>query len=144
MIVFDTDLLTLLQSETGDAHQLLRDRLLDASQSDFVCVTIVSFEEQCRGWLSWIAAAKKIEDQVVRYKKLHQFHEDFKKRIIVDFDELSAREFQQLRTKKIRVGTMDLKIAAIALAKGATLLSRNLKDFRKIPGLVVEDWTRPL
>ena len=36
---------------------------------------------------------------------------------------------------------MDLKIAAIVLANGATLLSRNLSDFRKVPGLKVEDWT---
>jgi tRNA(fMet)-specific endonuclease VapC len=42
---------------------------------------------------------------------------------------------------KIRIGTMDLKIAAIALAHGATLLSRNLVDFKKVPGLTVEDWT---
>jgi tRNA(fMet)-specific endonuclease VapC len=35
---------------------------------------------------------------------------------------------------------MDLKIAAIALFNNATLLSRNLKDFRKVPDLNVEDW----
>jgi len=36
---------------------------------------------------------------------------------------------------------MDLKIAAIVLVHGAKLLSRNLKDFRQIPNLDVEDWT---
>jgi tRNA(fMet)-specific endonuclease VapC len=35
---------------------------------------------------------------------------------------------------------MDLRIAAIALAHDALLLSRNLKDFRKVPGLCVDDW----
>lgn len=36
---------------------------------------------------------------------------------------------------------MDLRIASIALASAATLLSRNLRDFRQIRGLSVEDWT---
>jgi predicted nucleic acid-binding protein len=40
-----------------------------------------------------------------------------------------------------RIGTMDLKIAAIVLSKGDTLLSRNLSEFGRISGLKVEDWT---
>jgi tRNA(fMet)-specific endonuclease VapC len=37
---------------------------------------------------------------------------------------------------------MDLKIAAIVLAQDATLLTRNLPDFRKVPRLKIADWTR--
>jgi tRNA(fMet)-specific endonuclease VapC len=46
----------------------------------------------------------------------------------------------RLRTARIRIGTQDLKIASIALADNATLLSANLVDFRQVPGLDVEDW----
>lgn len=35
---------------------------------------------------------------------------------------------------------MDLKIVAIALVQDALLLSSNLRDFRQVPGLRVEDW----
>ncbi len=42
---------------------------------------------------------------------------------------------------KLRIGTMDLRIAAIAIAQDALLLSKNLTDFRTVPGLSVEDWT---
>lgn len=35
---------------------------------------------------------------------------------------------------------MDLRIASIVLANGATLLSRNLRDFDRVPGLRVENW----
>ena len=48
--------------------------------------------------------------------------------------------FEQLSKDRLRVGTADLKIASIALAQNATLLSRNLRDFQRIPNLNVEDW----
>jgi tRNA(fMet)-specific endonuclease VapC len=60
---------------------------------------------------------------------------------VLEFSERAATEFQRLRKLGIRVGTMDLKIAAIVLAIGAKLLSRNLADFRQIPNCDVEDWT---
>ena len=59
---------------------------------------------------------------------------------MLDFNNHAAMQFEQLQKQHIRIGTMDLKIAAIAIANNATLLSRNLKDFSKVPGLKVEDW----
>lgn len=59
----------------------------------------------------------------------------------IDFDSLAATEFSNLLSQRIRLGAMDLRIAAIALARGLTILSRNLRDFRKVPNLLVEDWT---
>ncbi|MEO5802504.1 MAG: type II toxin-antitoxin system VapC family toxin, partial [Verrucomicrobiota bacterium] len=40
----------------------------------------------------------------------------------------------------VRIGSMDLKIACIALAHDATLLTRNVNDFSQVPGLRVENW----
>lgn len=45
-----------------------------------------------------------------------------------------------MRAERVRIGTMDLRIASIVLAHHATLLSRNLRDFRLVPGLRVENW----
>ena len=45
-----------------------------------------------------------------------------------------------LRAQRIRVGTMDLRIASIALSLGATVLTRNLADFQQVPGLLAENW----
>ncbi len=42
---------------------------------------------------------------------------------------------------KVRIGTKDLRIAAITLVSNATLLTRNMRDFGKVPGLRFEDWT---
>ena len=58
---------------------------------------------------------------------------------MLDFDERAAQRFLELRRSRVRLGSMDLKIAAIAISRGGTLLSRNLTDFRRIPGLSVED-----
>jgi tRNA(fMet)-specific endonuclease VapC len=37
---------------------------------------------------------------------------------------------------------MDLRVAAVALTLKATVLTRNLRDFEKVPGLIVEDWSK--
>ena len=57
--------------------------------------------------------------------------EDFQTRPVLDFDEPAVTEHQQLTKKKVRIGAMDLKIAAIALANDAVLVSRNLADFAR-------------
>ena len=59
---------------------------------------------------------------------------------MLPWDTDTADIFQELRKQRIRIGTMDLKIASIVLAYNATLLSRNLRDFQQVPGLRVEDW----
>jgi tRNA(fMet)-specific endonuclease VapC len=57
------------------------------------------------------------------------------------YDDFSAKIFADMRKSKVRIGTMDLRIASIALAQGFTILTRNLVDFEKVPNLKVEDWT---
>jgi tRNA(fMet)-specific endonuclease VapC len=52
----------------------------------------------------------------------------------------AATRFAALRKSRLRVGTQDLKIAAIALEHDALLLSANLRDFEQVPGLSVENW----
>jgi tRNA(fMet)-specific endonuclease VapC len=104
-------------------------------------VSIITYEEQMRGWLAYAARARTTERQVEAYRRLRRHVERFRTIPLLDFDEQAAVEFERLRAARIRIGTMDLKIAAIALAHDATLLSRNLVDFRKVPGLQVEDWT---
>ena len=58
-----------------------------------------------------------------------------------DSNRSAAAEFERMLRLKLRIGTMDLRIAAIAIAQDALLLSKNLTDFRKVPGLSVGDWT---
>lgn len=104
-------------------------------------VTIISFEEQMRGWLAYLARARTVPRQVEAYARLRRMVENYRYIPILDFDSAAAAEFQRLTRSRVRIGGMDLKIAAIVLARGATLVTRNTSDFRQVPGLNVADWT---
>lgn len=78
---------------------------------------------------------------VSAYSRLELHIKTFEGIPLLSFDSRAADHFEQLQRAKIRVGTMDLKIASIALANEATVLTRNLSHFGKVPGLLVEDWS---
>ena len=109
---------------------------------DKIATSIITFEEQMRGWMAFIAKATSIEKQISAYEKLARFLESYRYIPIIQFDEKAGEVFQDLKSRKIRVGTMDLKIASIAISQNALLISRNLSDYLQIPNLRVEDWTR--
>ena len=139
MILLDTDHINVLQTAEGPAYESFVEKLTAAPDQDLV-TTVITLEEQMRGWLALINRARDTERQVPPYERLASMVEFFCQWTILPFDERAAEEFEQLRRQKIRIGTMDLKIAAIALVQEATVLSANLRDFRQVPHLRVEDW----
>jgi tRNA(fMet)-specific endonuclease VapC len=91
--------------------------------------------------LSVLAQSRSLDEQVEAYRRLKRLLGNYLKIEVLEFDARAAAEFQRLRRLRLKVGVMDMKIAAIALAHDATVLTRNLKDFSRVPGLRVEDWT---
>lgn len=59
---------------------------------------------------------------------------------IVTFSEAAIRRYNALLAMKLNIGKMDLRIAAIALEENATVITRNLRDFGRVPGLACENW----
>jgi tRNA(fMet)-specific endonuclease VapC len=108
-----------------------------------VMTTVISYKEQMRGWMAHIAQARSMAHQIRAYGRLLSHLKNYRRIPVLGFDEAAAIEFQWLRRRHRRLGTMDLKIAAIGLSHEAMLLSRNLGDFCQIPNLQVEDWTSP-
>lgn len=94
-----------------------------------------------RGWLAFISKCKTIDKQIYAYERFHRSLETYRDSQVLDFDQKAADIFKKLKADKVRIGTMDLKIASIALANDAILVSRNLADFEQVPKLRVQDWT---
>ena len=94
-----------------------------------------------RGWLSVVASARDSNREIKAYRDLQLSLKFFQDVQILEYDQVAKDEFTKLQKLRIRIGTMDLKIAAIAIARNAQLLSRNLKDFQKVAGLMVKDAT---
>lgn len=140
MFLLDTDHITILQRRTPVLVARLRARMDQYPVNEFF-VSIVSFHEQVLGWNSYLARARTGNDVVRAYAMFDVVLTEFAKAHPLLFDQAAERVFQSLRNEHVRVGTLDLRIAAIALSRGLTVLTRNLADFRKVPGLSVEDWT---
>jgi tRNA(fMet)-specific endonuclease VapC len=95
-----------------------------------------------RGWLAVISRVRNQPREVVAYQRLQSLVRFFNEIPVLDYTEAVAVQFDDLKRSRLRVGSMDLKIAAIALSRDGLLLSSNLKDFQGVPNLRIEDWTK--
>jgi tRNA(fMet)-specific endonuclease VapC len=141
VVILDTDHLTVIQRRAEPAYSRLRGRLSKVSPNT-IQTTIISFEEQMRGWLSLIARLRNKSTEVGAYQRLMTLLRFFNEIAVLDYTDSVAAQFEDLRRSKLRVGSMDLKIASITLSHDGLLLSSNLRDFSQVPELRVEDWTK--
>lgn len=106
-----------------------------------VAATIISAEEQLRGWLAQIHRAHSDPHAAIpAYDRLQRRLEFYASWLVLPWDEASADLFLALRSQRVRIGPMDLKIACIAITRDATLLSRNKNDFSRVLGLRFDNW----
>ena len=141
MVVLDTDHVSLLERRATSAEGRRLAARLDPIPATDQATTVVSYEEQLRGWLAMLAKARNMAQQIDAYRRLKKQLENYCRIVVLEFDEAAATIFQRLAKARSKVGVMDLKIAAIVLAHDATLLTRNSADFRRVPNLKFEDWT---
>ena len=136
LYILDSDHLSLYQR----GHVSLGQRLIMVP-SDQIAITVISVEELIRGRLAQIRKATKPQERVDAYywfMRTVEFLRDF---IVLGYDAQAEACFQSLLAQKIRIGTQDLKIAAIALSQEATLLTRNQQDFERVTGLTIDNWS---
>jgi tRNA(fMet)-specific endonuclease VapC len=138
--LLDTDHISFLQKRRGPEYAALIARTALHSPADFA-FAIVSFHEQVLGGHALLNRASTAAHLIRGYAFLLEILQSYITTPVLPFDAAAAGVFDGLQAQKIRVATMDLRIAAIALSQGLTLLTRNTRDFGRVPGLITEDWT---
>ena len=134
--LLDTDHITLQER----AHPGVLARLRQ-EPSETLAVSIVTVEESLRGRLALLGRSLPAPRLVAAYRNFHAAVRFFEAVAIVPFDLHCAERAQALRDQRLRVGTLDLRIAATALVHDCTLITRNQQDFSRVPGLHLEDWS---
>jgi tRNA(fMet)-specific endonuclease VapC len=134
--ILDTDHVSLFQRQDSAVIQRMQ-----STPIQLLGTTIVTYEEQVKGRLNVINRASNDATLMFAYKKLHQTLDFFADAQVFDFTEAAVEKYNQLLKQKIRVGTQDLRIAAIVLSIDGILATRNWKDFQRVPGLKIEDWS---
>jgi tRNA(fMet)-specific endonuclease VapC len=133
--VFDTDHLSLY----GRNHPKIIENILAAKVQ--LTTTAINVEEQLRGRLAQIAEAKDGRTKSIAYRFLVDTVMLLSEFTVLQYDAKSDDIYQSLKAQRVRIGTQDLRIASIVLACDDVLLTRNLQDFEKVPGLKIENWS---
>ncbi len=142
LYILDTDHVSLLQNR----HPILIQRI-SQNKPESLAVTVITLEEKIKGWLKAInnrnnEPLKSNSKLIWAYKGLADEIEFFKNIQLLAFDNPAYEIYQFLVLQKLkRIGTQDLRIAAITLSVNGILVTRNWTDFGQVPDLLLEDWT---
>lgn len=136
LYLLDTDTLSLLQQRHPAVSRRYR-----ATPRRAVAVAVITVQEQLMGWYGRLPRAKRPDEIAWAYEYLTRAIRFLTRMNVVTFTEPAAYRFQTLLAMRLNIGKMDLRIAATALECGAVVVTRNLRDFGRVPNLTVEDWT---
>ena len=137
LFLLDTDTLSLL--EQGNPTAL---RHANSHPISDISTSALSLQEQTQGWQAALNRARQHQQLALAYDRLTvrllpvwcRFH-------VLSFAEPAILRFEQLRSLRLNVGMMDLRIAAVALENGLSVVTRNQRDFGRVPGLTTVDWS---
>ncbi len=138
LYILDTDHVSLLQRQ----HPLVL-RNLQKVPVENRAIAVITLAEQIQGRLAAFRRAKTEAESSRALQFLVQTVEFYQHIQVLPYEDKSTVEFERLRQRGIRIGTQDLRIAEIALANQATVVTRNRRDFIQVPQLDIVDWTMP-
>lgn len=136
LYILDTDMLTLIE----EGHPAASRRFLQ-EPVEHLAITVLTVEEQLSGWYTQLRKAKTPDRLAQVYRRLAEAVSFLAHLRILTYDAPAMRRFDEFRKAKIEVGAIDLRISAVVLEHQATLVTRNARDFKRVPGLQLEDWS---
>jgi tRNA(fMet)-specific endonuclease VapC len=117
-------------------HPQVRTRV-DAQPSADLAITVMSVDEELSGWYTLTRQARRPEDVARAYNRLAEAVVFLAQWRILPYTEQAIARVAQLKALRLNVRIMDLRIAAITLEHGGSLVTRNLRDFQRVPGLIL-------
>jgi tRNA(fMet)-specific endonuclease VapC len=136
LFVLDTDILTLYYR--GDSNVV---RNVDAHSPTELAISVLTVDEQLTGWYTLTRQARRPEEIARAYARLGEAVVRLGRWHILSYTESAISRVVHLKALRLNVRLMDLRIAAVALENQAVVVTRNRRDFGRIPGLTLEDWS---
>jgi tRNA(fMet)-specific endonuclease VapC len=134
----------ILDTDTITYHQLGRSaivaRLTQLSPGQ-VATTVITMEEQLQGRLAAIRRQRDPDRLAQSYRLFQATQSYFCQLPVLPFDEVALARYRGLLEQRVRIGTQDLRIAAITLVNRAILVTSNQRHFGQLADLLIEDWT---
>ena len=136
LFILDTDTISLVKGN----YPLITGRI-EKVHPNQIAIAVVTVEEMLSGWqavlrrpISDVQVARIYEEIVSTVKLASSFS-------LLPFPVPAIEIYRSLKSSRLNVGSNDLKIAAIALYYDATVVTRNLRDFQRVPALNCVDWS---
>ena len=136
LFVLDTDILSLDYRDDPIVVQRV-----DARPPAELAISILTVDEQPTGRYTLTRQARRPEDIARAYAHLGEAVVRLGHWRILPYTEPAIARVALLKALRLNVRLMDLRIAAVALENQAVVVSRNRRDFGRVPGLSVEDWS---
>ncbi len=135
--LLDTDVFSLYLQDDANVLRAVAVR----ARLHRLSVSIITVQEVWDGWATAVNRSKTPERLAAVYTRLAETVEDLANWTITSLSVAAIARYESLKQQKLNVGGNDLRIAATALESGATVVTRNRRDFARVPGLVIEDWS---
>jgi tRNA(fMet)-specific endonuclease VapC len=135
LYVLDTDILTLFRHGHASVCQNVA-----AHPPTELALTILTVEEQLTGWYGLLRKVKQPAQVAKVYLELADAVRFLGRWQIFSYSVSAITRYDQFRALKLKVGKTDLRIAAVTLENGGVLVTRNVRDFQRIPNLIIENW----